>query len=304
MAFEELDARVIGSSITVRLDGIAPGVSARTPTEPRIPETAAAPLAGSTTRPVPMASAATGGTVRPAAGPPVEPVAQRVAETPSVTMPQKKLRSFFVMKPLNAERLRTVWAVGAILFVLLVAVDGVWHGGWKALQGILPAPHVATKTVVPAAVQAAPSHVTQSEPAGIVAPVSAVKAQPTQVQSAAPTAQSVPAPKVESAQVSTPAPAAAAVAPTASMTAIAVQPQPVKTVSVDPVPAAVMASAAPVPPLPAAALPIHRRVRSEEAPQREVRVKHEEAPQEQNSPILVGGQYSSKATDSKGSDSK
>jgi hypothetical protein len=219
-------------------------------------------------------------------------------------MPQKKSRSFFVMKPLNAERLRTVWAVGAILFVLLVAVDGVWHGGWKSLQGILPAPHVATQTMVPTAVQAAPSHVAQSQPASVVAPASVGQAQPTQVQSAAPTAQSVPAPMVVSAPVSTAAPAAAAVVPTASVTAIAVQPPPVKPVSVDPVQAAVMASATPVPPLPAAALPVHRRVRSEEAPQREVRVKHEEAPQEQNSPILVGGQYSSKATDSKGSDSK
>lgn len=298
MAFEELDARVIGSTISIRLDGPSPGVSPRTPaTPPSPPRPAAAPVQPDHSKTVASDAGRTSGTVSPRPTP--DGVARSTPSSPEpLAVPKGKGRSLFVMKPLNAERMRTAWAVVAIVFVAMVLADICLRGGAKFIENFLPSVHVPLKT--------SPNAVATTAPAQRVAPASEATA-PHKVEAAtasAPVAQAN-APIAQQPQPQAhPAAVAAQAAQPATVAPVTVKAEPVKTVTVNPVPATVMASAAPVLPIPPAApLPVHRRGRPvPEAPRRVEREASQ--PSEQASPILVGGQYSNKATDSKGSDSK
>lgn len=297
MAFEELDARVIGSTISIRLDGPSPGVSPRPSTTPTPPRPAAAPV-----QPVqPKAAAPDVGRAPRAASPRPAPEAV-VRSAPSspepVVVSKGKWRALFVMKPLDAERMRTAWAVVAVVFVVMVGGDIWLHGGGKFVEGIIPTAHVPSKS--------SPNAVTTAAPTQRTTPATETTAQP-KVQSAATVPTSVaqasvpvtPQPQVQ------PAVATPQVAQPAKVTSVEVKAEPVKTVTVNPVPANVMASATPVLPIPPAPpLPVHRRGHPVPEVRRHAEREVSQQPSEQNSPILVGGQSSNKATDSKGSDSK
>ncbi|MBR8028590.1 hypothetical protein KDX27_40095 [Burkholderia cenocepacia] len=203
-----------------------------------------------------------------------------------------------MMKPLDAERMRTAWAVVAVLFVVMVGGDIWLHGGRRFIEGFLPTAHVPSKP--------SPTAVTMAAPSQRTAPANDTTAQP-KVQSAAtdptPVAQAsvpvTPQPQVQ------PSAAAPQVAQPAKVTSVEVKAEPVKSVTVNPVPANVMASATPVLPIPPAPpLPVHRRGHPVPEVRRHAEREVSQQPSEQNSPILVGGQFSNKATDSKGSDSK
>ncbi|CAB3734209.1 hypothetical protein LMG22037_05861 [Paraburkholderia phenoliruptrix] len=299
MAFEELDARVIGSTISIRLDGPSPGVSQRTPpAPPSVPRPAAAPVQTDQSRTVASDAARTPGAVSP------RPAPDGVARsTPSsaepLVVPKRKGRALFVMKPLNAERMRTAWAVIAVVFVAMVIGDICLRGGAKFFENFLPTVHVPSKTSANAVATTAPAQrVAPASEATAPNKADAPTASAPAAQANAPIAQ-------QPQSQAQPAAAAAQVAQPATVAPVTVKAEPVKTVTVNPVPATVMASAAPVLPIPPAApLPVHRRGRP--VPEAPRRVEHEasQQPSEQASPILVGGQYSNKATDSKGSDSK
>lgn len=297
MAFEELDSRVIGSTISIRLDGPSPGVSPQTSATPTPPRPAAAPV-----QPVqPKAAAAEVARAPRAVNPRPAPEAL-VRSAPSssdpVVVPKGKWRALFVMKPLDAERMRTAWAVVAVLFVVMVGGDIWLHGGGRFIEGLLPTAHVPSKP--------SPTAVTMAAPSQRTAPANDTTAQP-KLQSAAtdptPGAQAsvpvTPQPQVQ------PAAAAPQVVQPAKVTSVEVKAEPVKSVTVNPVPANVMASATPVLPIPPAPpLPVHRRGHPVPEVRRHAEREVSQQPSEQNSPILVGGQFSNKATDSKGSDSK
>ncbi len=297
MAFEELDSRVIGSTISIRLDGPSPGVSPQTSATPTPPRPAAAPV-----QPVqPKAAAADVARAPRAVNPRPAPeavVRSAASSSDPVVVPKGKWRALFVMKPLDAERMRTAWAVVAVLFVVMVGGDIWLHGGRRFIEGFLPTAHVPSKP--------SPTAVTMAAPSQRTAPANDTTAQP-KVQSAAtdptPVAQAsvpvTPQPQVQ------PAAAAPQVAQPAKVTSVEVKAEPVKSVTVNPVPANVMASATPVLPIPPAPpLPVHRRGHPVPEVRRHAEREVSQQPSEQNSPILVGGQFSNKATDSKGSDSK
>ncbi|WP_157763877.1 hypothetical protein [Paraburkholderia aromaticivorans] len=205
-----------------------------------------------------------------------------------------------MMKPLDAERMRTAWAVVAVGFVVMVGGDIWLRGGGKLIEDFLPTAHLPLKSSPNAVTTAAPTHRT--------APTTETTAQQ-KVQSAAtastPVAQaSAPVTPQPQPQVQ-PAVATPQVVPPATVTSVNVKAEPVKTVTVNPVPANVIASATPVLPIPPAPpLPGHRRGHPVQEVRRHVERELSQQPSEQNSPILVGGQSSNKATDSKGSDSK
>lgn len=297
MAFEELDSRVIGSTISIRLDGPSPGVSPRTSATPTPPRPAAAPV-----QPVQPKAAAPDVARAPRAvgSRPAPEAVVRSAPISSepVVVPKGTWRALFVMKPLDAERMRNAWAVVAVVFVVMVGGDIWLHGGGRFIESFLPTAHVPPKP--------GPNAVTMSAPSQRTAPAKETTAQP-KVQSAAtdpaPVAQAsvpvTPQPQVQ------PAAAAAQVAQPAKVTSVEVKADPVKSVTVNPVPANVMASATPVLPIPPAPpLPVHRRGHPVPEVRRHIEREVSQQPSEQSSPILVGGQSSIKASDSKGSDSK
>ncbi|CAB3767433.1 hypothetical protein [Paraburkholderia humisilvae] len=298
MAFEELDARVIGSMISIRLDDPSPDVSPRSalPTPPR---PAAAPVQPDQ----PKSAAPNVARVSDAVS--LEPAPETVvlaapgtAEPIAVT--KGKWRALFVMKPLNAERMRTAWALIAVVFVAMVVGDIWLHGRAKFIAEFLPSIHVPLKADASTAVTAALAQ--RTAPAtDVTAPrtveASATASTPT-VQGSATVTQR-PQPPVQ------PLAAAAPLAEPTTAAAVAVKAEPVKTVTVNPVPATVMALATPVLPIPPAGpLPVRRGGRPVPETPRHGEREVSQQPSEQNSPILVGGQYSDKATDSKGSESK
>lgn len=300
MAFEELDARVIGSTISIRLDGPSPGVSPRTPAAPTPPRPAAAPVQPVQPKAAAPDVARAPGAVSPRPAP--EAVVRSAPSSPEpAVVPKGKGRALFVMKPLNAERMRTAWAVVAVVFVVMVGGDIWLHGGAKFIEGFLPTVHVPLKsspnavaTTAPAQSTAPAVETTAPQKAGS----SAVAATPV-AQASGPATPEQPQPKAQ------PVVASAHVVQPATVTSVAVQSEPVKTVTVNPVPATVMASVTPVLPIPPAApLPVHRRAHPVSEAPRHVEREASQQPSQQNSPILVGGQYSNKATDSKGSDTE
>lgn len=301
MAFEELDARVIGSTISIRFDGPSPGVSPRVPVEQSIPpKPVAAPVQPGPPQTVGSDAARTTAAVNPPPAP--EGVTRPTPSSPDPFIVAKgKWRTLFVIKPLNAERMRTAWAVGAVLFVALVIGD-IWvRGGAKFIENFLPTVHVPVK--------GGPTAMVTAAPAQRAAPASETAAPRKEASAAAAASAPVAQASAPIAQVSQspaqPAASAAQVAQAATVASVTVKTEPVKTVTVKPVPATVMASVTPVLPLPPVApLPAHRRGHAVPEAPRQVEREASQQPSEQNSPILVGGQYSNKATDSKGSDSK
>ncbi len=297
MAFEELDSRVIGSRISIRLDGPSPGVSSRTPATPTPPRPAAAPVQPAQPKAAAPEVARAPRAVSPRPAP--EAVVRSAPSSPEpVAAPKGKWRALFVMKPLDAERMRTAWAVVAVVFVVMVGGDIWLHGGGKIIEDFLPTVHVPLKS--------GQNAVTTVVPPQRTAPATETTGQP-KVQPAAtaltPVAQAsapvTPQPQVQ------PAAAPPQVAQPATVTSVEVKSAPVKTVTVNPVPANVMASATPVLPIPPAPpLPVHRRGHPVPEVRRHAEREVSQQPSEQNSPILVGGQSSNKATDSKGSETK
>ncbi|MDO5947579.1 hypothetical protein [Burkholderia cepacia] len=205
-----------------------------------------------------------------------------------------------MMKPLDAERVRTAWAVVAVVFVVMVGGDIWLRGGGKLIEDFLPTAHVPLKSSTNAVTTAAPTHrkALATETTAQQQVQSAATASTPVAQASAPVTPQ-PKPQVQ------PSAAAPQVAQPATVTSVNVKAEPVKTVTVNPVPANVMASATPVLPIPPAPpLPVHRRGHPVPEVRRHVEREVSQQPSEQNSPILVGGQSSIKATDSKGSDSK
>lgn len=292
MAFEELDARVIGSSITVRLEQFVGGTPTRPPFQSKATAAnAAAPRLG----PLPPAPKPEVMFAKPEDG-------SRQARSLTAKTGWRKLGGVFVMKPLSAERLRVALTVGCVGALAFTAGTIYMRDGWKFFKGFLPTVHnetrsSATSSTPPtlvaggAVTQAPASAVTPSAASAVVTQAAAVipptqPAAPVEVHSQASAVQpfaSAPAgPQQANAPVAPPAQAAAP-AP------VAVEAQPVKKAEVQPVPQALI-ERAPLVPLPAAPKIVRPRVVHQEAPARPQ--PHEAPAAEQNSPILVGGQFS------------
>ncbi|ENZ77813.1 hypothetical protein OR214_02089 [Ralstonia pickettii OR214] len=293
MAFEELDARVIGSSITVRLEEYVGGAPVRPPSQTRVPPARTTPPGVSTLPPAPKPEAKL---VKPEEG---------SGQTRSVAAKsgRRKGGGLFVMKPLSAERLRVALAVGCFGAIALGAGSIYVRDGWSFFKGFLPTAHVEKK--IPASLSAPQNTVaagpvtTAVSPAPVAPPASAVVVP----QAAAVVAPTQPTASVEvhnqtpptQPVVAAPVVLQQASAPVAAAAPVVVETQPIRKVEVQPVPQALI-ERAPVLPLPAAPKIARPRVVRQEAPTRPQ--PHEAPAAEQNSPILVGGQFS------KGKDSK
>lgn len=293
MAFEELDARVIGSSITVRLEEFVGGAPVRPPSQPKVSPARPAPPRAGTLPPAP----------KPEAKLAKNEEGSSEARSVAAKAGWRKGGGLFVMKPLSAERLRVALTVGCVGAIAFGAGSIFVRDGWKFFKGFLPTAHVETKAPASSSV---PQNLVAAGP--VTPKVSSAPVAPPAASAVAPQAAAVVAPAQPSTPVevrnqtsatpqvvTTPAAVQQASAPIAAAAPAAVETHPVKKIEVQPVPQAVI-ERAPVVPLPAAPKVVRPRVVHQEAPARPQ--PHEAPAAEQNSPILVGGQFS------KGKDSK
>lgn len=293
MAFEELDARVIGSSITVRLEEFVGGTPARPPSQSKVPPARTAPPRAGPLPPAPKPDAHL--------AKPEDACSQ--ARSVAAKARWRTGGGLFVMKPLSAERLRVALTVGCVGAIAFGAGSIYVRDGWKFFKGFLPTAHVDTRS---SATTSTPPTLVASGP--VTRAASSVPAAPASASAAAPLAAAVVTPTQATAPVEVHSQSSAAQpvvgapaalqqtsAPVAATAPVMAETQPVKKVEVQPVPQALI-ERAPVVPLPAAPKVIRPRAVHQEAPARPQ--PHEAPAAEQSSPILVGGQFS------KGKDSK